>query len=197
MRVRVWLCLLGVVTSCGSRQPMDNKGDVIFWQISSSAANFTACSDDPNFEAFFDPASATADSFFQQFQPGNTFVYRLSQDGTTATAQNCSSLDSSTCTDNPTFVFQAAGDDLILGQDQIISFQNVSACAIDDALDWDLTDQGQTMTMSVNNTLSLIGDAGTCGQIEMSQEAQSPNGKGYQGCIISISADTTLEAVGG
>jgi hypothetical protein len=197
MRLLVSLCLLWGVASCGSRKPMDDKGDVIFWQISTSAANFTSCSDDPNFEGFFDPSSSTADSFFQQFQPGNTFAYRLSQDGTTATAQNCSSLDSSTCSDNPTFVFQSAGNDLILGQDQIISFQNVSDCAIDDALDWDVTDQGQTMTMSVDNTLSLIGDAGTCAQIEASQKSQSPNGKGYQGCIISISASTTLEAVGG
>jgi hypothetical protein len=171
--------LCGLLLACGSRKPMDGKGSVIFWTITDSAVNFVGCSDDPKFV-----------SNFTAIAVGASFEYRLAKDGQTATSTSCTSTNPDSCSDNPDMVFQVAGDELLFSQ--TLSSTVTPTCSLQDSRNWDLVDSGQTLGVSISDALSLTGDATACAQVEQQQKAQSPNGKGIQGCIVNYALKASL-----
>jgi hypothetical protein len=170
----------GLLLACGSRSPMDGKGTVIFWTVTDTADNFVGCSDDPKFQAGFTPIPV-----------GSNFEYRLEKDGQTATGVSCTSTDPNSCTDLANMVFQVAGDDLLLSQTQS-SPTGTTGCNLEESLNWDLTDNGQTLNISISDDLSLTGNATACAQVDQAQKSGSPNGKGIQGCIVNFSTQASL-----
>ena len=170
---------------------MDGKGSVLIWEVAQSKVDFVGCTDDSTFRS--QPA-------FQPDPVGGVFAYRLEKDGQTATGQTCTcpaeclnpdqtcgcQISPSWCQDAvPAMTFQVAGDELLLSSQQSSPIQG-SSCTLDESANWELGDQGTTMSWSVSHTLSLTGNATSCSQVDQQAKQSSTNGQGIQGCIFNF-----------
>ena len=59
-------------------------------------------------------------------------------------------------------------------------------CSLDQTQTWTLQDQGAKMTVEVDNVLTLVDSPAACATIETNLKANSPNGLGAQGCVVTF-----------
>lgn len=164
-----------VLLACGQYSgPQANA--TYFWQIKTSALEFGACSDAPDFRAGIDPL---------EFSDNTFLIYKVSADGKTAVSQSCTRLDSSTCTPSDAgVVFDIVGRELTFVESQKQPV-GTTGCSIQQTLTWTLTDATRVMTLDINNVLSLVDSQPGCDAVEADLKARSPNMLGVQGCVIT------------
>jgi len=169
---------------CGPRAPGPHPDETMFWRITSSEAAMTACTDDPSFKDQVKPIEYTDNTYL---------MYRVAKDGKQATALACTQLDSRTCQDSPSgIVFDVAEHELLYATESKEAIGD-GGCQLQGAQSWVLTDKGETLTMEVNNSLSLVDSPTVCPKIEEQVKAQSPNGLGVQGCIVQYTIGATIK----
>jgi hypothetical protein len=177
--------------ACGPREAGPHEidfGEVQFWEVAGPG------------EITFGEECTDADSFRGDIQPPefqeNSFiVFKISDDGDTATAQDCERIDPDTCEDDDL--------DIVFDRDdhnwtttlptQIIATGN-PACETEMAQVWTLEDLGETLTLDVDLPTTLVGDPAACAAVEEAIVAEGTNGQGIDGCVVNLHVDTEFTA---
>ncbi|MBX7099528.1 MAG: hypothetical protein K1X89_17565 [Myxococcaceae bacterium] len=167
--------------ACGaSSGTMQQANTLYFWKVTSSDVVFGACSDNANFRAGQKPIEFTDKTYF---------AYKVDSTGKKATAQNCTARDASACTATTT-VFDITGNQLVTTSSSKAPIPG-STCSIADLVTTTATDSGNTGTLELMHTYSLVDDQAACDSIDNSLKTQSPNGLGIQGCVITFKLGLT------
>lgn len=176
MQRRFTLVLCTLLGACGgSSGPVPDA--TYFWQLTSSAVEFGACSDDADFRAGLPPIELSENTFL---------VYRVAKDGRTAVSQDCTQLDARTCApDAEGPVFDIAGRELTFTR-QLKQPIGTTGCSLQQTETQVLTDNTRTMTLELQNVLTLVDAPAACGRVEADQKARSPNGLGVEGCVVTF-----------
>ena len=169
------LSLFALLAGCG-QYTGPQKEATYFWQIKTSAIEFGACSDAPDFRS-----GPTALPFTD-----NTFViYKVSSDGKTAVTQKCDRLDAKTCSPSDSkVVFDIAGRDLTFTQSSKAPI-GTTGCSLQQTETWTLTDATRQMTLNLVNVLTLVDSQPACDSVEADLKKRSPNMLGVEGCVIT------------
>ncbi len=118
------------------------------------------------------------------FEEDSFFVYRLADNGKTATAQVCETFAARTCTPVRGFVFNRNKHTFILNfPDELRSLRNTD-CELNIAQTWTMVDAGQAASLRLASAYSLVGEPSQCDPIEALIVADAPNGLGIDGCSI-------------
>lgn len=183
--------LLALTAGCGPREagPHEHeRGSVFYWQVTGSDVSFGAeCTDDDGFRGDIEPP---------EFEPNSFLMYELSDDGEEAVAMDCESTLASSCDVSDTgIVFDVSGNKLRYDPEPVL--RDLSGdCDVEADELWTLVDEGETLPMTVEITFDLVGDPLACDQLESEMRAQSPNGKGFDGCVVSMEVDTAFHSTG-
>ncbi|MFL5319253.1 MAG: hypothetical protein ACJ790_06315, partial [Myxococcaceae bacterium] len=51
---------------------------------------------------------------------------------------------------------------------------------------WLAEDKGDSLSLDVSNAMSLVDAPTECDRIEKNAKANSPNGLGFQGCVVTF-----------
>jgi hypothetical protein len=169
-------CHSGVST--GTTGPNGPSADgVWFWHLLTSTVDFGTCSDNVDFRKGAQPLTLTDNTYI---------VYRTSTDGKSAAAQSCPTLDASSCTPAAGgLMWSVVGSELTAVTDKKDPV-GTGGCALDQTQTWTLQDQGAKMTVEVDNVLTLVDSPSACATIEANLKANSPNGLGAQGCVVTF-----------
>lgn len=147
-----------------------------FWQLKTSAIEFGACSDAPDFRMGLDPLPITDNTFL---------IYKVSADGKTAVTQKCDTLDSRTCSPSDSGVtFDITGRELTFTRSTKEPI-GTTGCALQQTETWTLLDATRAMTLDLVNVLTLVDSPPACAQVEQDLKARSPNSLGVEGCVIT------------
>lgn len=171
-----FMCLL-VLLACGGSGPQPNQ--TYFWKLTTSTIEFNSmCSDEATFRQKNQPIEIKPDSYF---------IYKVSADGKTATHMTCETFDVRTCIPHSSgLVFTIAGLEMSSARDMKQTITS-SQCSINTSESWLLTDKkGSALSIEISDTFSLVGDRTDCDEIEAQAKSQAPNGKGFQGCAITM-----------
>jgi len=176
--------MLGLLLlACGPRKPEMVPGKTMFWRVTSSSVAFGACSDDPEFRQGIQPI---------RFEPNTYLVYKIDPDGRKARLQSCQSFDPSSCVDHSSgLVFDVAGTQLLLSRESKSPIGN-QGCQLHVAQTWTLSDEGETLNTEVVDVLSLVDNRAACDSLEAQVKADSPNGQGLQGCVITFKIGASI-----
>lgn len=175
---RLALLSLLCLAACGSDDI--TPGETYFWKVTGSTVAFGACADEPDFRDSTQPLPYTE---------GTYLAYRISEDGKTAVAQQCTRLEASACTDGDSgIVFDIAGRELTW-VDESQQPIGSTACVLSQHTTWTLVDGVSTMTLEVANLLSLTGDEADCARVEADMKRRSPNGLGVEGCVVTFTLE--------
>lgn len=176
-RVATALFALPLLFACGPRQPGAEAGKTYFWQVTSSNVEFSRCSDDPQFRADLQPIRFDANSYF---------IYKVEAGATSATVQNCTTFNTSSCAPvEPPVTMSIAANELVYSTESR-SAVGTMGCNLLDSTTWTALDQGETLTLSITHVLSLVDNSAACATAEQSIIAQSPNMTGLQGCVVTF-----------
>jgi hypothetical protein len=170
-----WFLVPLLVLACGQYTgPQANA--TYFWQVKTSAIEFGACSDEADFRSQIQPLPLTDNTFL---------IYKVSADGKRAVSQNCTRLDTSTCTDSDAGVsFDIAGRELTFIESDK-SPVGTTGCSLQQTRTWTLTDATKAMTLDIANVLTLVDSQPACDMVEKDLKARSPNMMGVEGCVIT------------
>lgn len=179
-RMTIRTALLGtlLLVGCGGgpREAGAVPGQTVYWKVVSSEVSFGACTDDPQFRDQIRPVA---------FEENSYFVYRVSGDGKTAATQDCKTFSASSCVDSdPGLSFDLAGNELNLSRD-LPSDIGDGGCQLQTSQQWVGQDMGTALVLDVSNTMSLVNAPTECDRIEANVKASSPNGLGFQGCVVT------------
>lgn len=146
-----------------------------FWQLKTSELEFNACSDATDFRAPLTPLELTDNTFL---------IYKVSGDGKRAVTQDCTRLDSQTCTTSDAgVVFDVAGRELTFTRTTKTPV-GTTGCTLQQTETWTLIDATRAMTLDLSNVLTLVDAPPACDRVEADLKARSPNLLGVEGCII-------------
>lgn len=147
-----------------------------FWQLKTSELEFSACSDAMDFRAPLTPLELTDNTFL---------IYKVSEDGKRAVTQDCTRLDTRTCTvSDGGVVFDVTGRELTFTQ-TTKSPVGQTGCSLQQTETWTLIDATRAMTLNLSNVLTLVDSPPACDRVEADLRARSPNMLGVEGCIIT------------
>lgn len=173
--------------SCGPRAPGARPNETLFWQIRSSEISFSQCSDDPAFREGAEPLPYDERSFL---------VYRVAPDGRTATALSCGSLDVRSCVPTePAITYEVAGPELYFATDAKTPLGN-SGCQLKSTESWLLSDLGEELRAEISTVFALVDAPDACKSIDDALKARSPNGLGYDGCVVRHTLGAALTPAG-
>jgi len=185
-RVRRTLIMLAVslgLTAC-PRSKIPEANATYFWQVTTSTLEWGSCGDSMSLRGGVSPITVAANSFL---------IYRVDATGKKAVSQTCPQLDVSTCTDSTSnIIFDIAGSELTFASERTDAVQN-STCQLRQNETWTMVDKGTSMTLEINTVLSLTGSEADCPKLEASVKAESANGLGIVGCVISRKLEGTLK----
>lgn len=174
--MRLWWLLAAVaLVGCGPRK-VPEPNTVYFWQITDSTLEWGACGDSPSLRSGVAPIEIAQNSYL---------VYRVDSTGKKATSQTCPALDPSTCQDSTSnIVFTIAGAELAYTSERKDPV-SMSSCFVQQDETWLLEDHVTTMNLEIDTVLSLVDSPTDCPKLEASIKADSPNGLGVAGCVLS------------
>lgn len=173
----VCLCSIG----CARKGPEANQ--TYFWQVTSSNLEWGACGDSATLRGGVMPIAIAANSFL---------IYKVDSTGKKGVSQSCPRLDVGTCTDSATnIVFDIVGTELTYTSERKDPVQG-SACKVQQNETWTLADKITTITLEIDTVLSLVGSDTDCPKLEANVKADSPNGLGVGGCVLTRKLEGTL-----
>ena len=160
-------------------------GSVLFWSIVDDELTWgELCSDADQVRDALD---------FPQLQEDSFLMYRLSDDGESATLQDCTSTDASTCSDSAAgVVFEVSGNTLTADRGTRLSNIENAACELKQHEIWTLTDEGETLDFLRELHLDLVG--AECPDFESWLKGESPNNQGLVGCVVSLQASAVFHS---
>lgn len=178
MTFRSLLMLLGTALLCVAcpqyTGPQANA--TYFWQIKTSTVEFGACSDAMDFRMGINAVPISDNTFL---------IYKVSADGKKAATQACSRLDTATCTDSDAgVVFDVAGRELTFTESEKSPI-GTTGCSLQQTQTWTALDATRTLTVDINNVLTLVDSRPGCDMVEADLKMRSPNGLGVEGCVIT------------
>jgi hypothetical protein len=101
---------------------------------------------------------------------------------------DCTTTDPATCKDRvPPMVFDLAGPVGTYTAPTTKSALGTSGCSLQSAQVWTFTEGSTTISGQVAITFSLVDSTTACDTYESALEADSPDHKGAQGCVVTIS----------
>lgn len=166
----------------GARDPGGSDldhGKVLFWEVEAADLEQFDCTDaDDIQEALTLPA----------LEEGTYFMYRLSEEGDTATAQDCSRLDADSCSPIDGLTFDVAGTSMVATPDP----QTIDAsgdCTVSLQETWTFDDRGEDGTLTLSLTFPFEGPAADCAALDTMLAAQGSNGLGLQDCEVVFDVD--------
>jgi len=176
-----FVALLAVVlalsfVACGRKGPEANQ--TYFWKVdpASSTVEWGDCSDDPQFRSQATPI---------EVGPNSYIIYKVSADGRHATTMDCTRLDPSTCVVlDGGVTFDVVGTQLT--HTDTFTDDAGSGCNMVQDVSWTLTDQLQSCSVEIANTLSLVDNPTVCDTIDNDLKAHSPNMMGVRGCVVTF-----------
>ncbi len=180
-----------IAVACGPREPGPGErelGEVQFWEVTGDGeVTFgDACTDSADFRDGIDAP---------EFEPNSFLVFKIAEDGETATAQSCERIDPDTCEDNELdIVFEIEEHTYTATLDSQVTPTSSLGCDLQLAQVWTLEDEGETLTLDVDLPATLIGDAAACAAAEEAVIAEGTNGQGIDGCVINLHVDTEFTA---
>ena len=137
-------CLLSLVflAACGgSREPgpqASEYGAVTFWEVTALSGSVTSCTDAPDYASATEPPELDENSFL---------IYRVSEDGSSATSMSCTETRASSCTEGElSFAVQGSTLETTVGPTAVTT---VGACEIASVQAWSIVDEGDTATLTV------------------------------------------------
>ncbi len=183
MPLRFTIVLGLALCACGPRKGPE-AGQIYFWQISTSTLEWGACGDATALREGVG-AIAVADNSY--------LVYRVDPTGKKAITQTCPTLDPRTCSDSATQIsFDIAGAELTFTSERLGTVKN-SACKVQENETWTLVDQIDHMSLEIATVLSLVGSDVDCPKLDASIKAESPNGLGISGCVLTRQLNGSLK----
>ncbi len=172
------------IGACGERDagPHEHEyGEITFWRVTASNVSLAACTDSGNWQTAVEPPAIEENSFL---------IYLLSEDGTTAAAQDCTTTLASSCgTSSTGIVFDVSGHTLTYDPAATTRPIQGSTCELEGDELWTITDAGETASMAVDVAFGLVGDPTACAQLDAAVIADSPNGNGIDGCVVTIGVE--------
>ena len=169
--------LVWVAVSGCERQPGVLAGRTYYWQIRSSTVEFAQCTDEPRFRAELPAISFNENSYF---------MYRADAAGKQATMVDCSTFEPSSCVPSTNgVVFDVAGPELVYSGESRAP-AGTGGCQLQDATTWNALDEGRTLQLTITHVLSLVDAPAACQTFDDGVKAQSPNGLGLQGCVVTF-----------
>jgi hypothetical protein len=140
--------------------------------------SWAGCGDDPDWRGIVDEPSVAGDDDF--------VLYRVAEDGASATPQSCATTEPDTCTDQSDGPIWSVFEHLLsLTPPVVFAEPDGTSCKLELAQTWTLDDQGGHGTWTAEVTFTLTGgDPGACEALEASIQAGSPNGLGMNGCLV-------------
>lgn len=185
MRRRMMMAIAALsISACGERAagPHEHEyGEATFWHVTGSSVSFAACTDSNNWQTQVEPPVIEDNSFL---------IYMLSDDGTTAAAQDCTTTLASSCSPSSTgIVFQVSGHTLTFDPAATTRPIVGSTCELEADELWTITDAGETAIMAIDVAFGLVGDPTVCAQLDADVIADSPNGTGIDGCVVTLGVD--------
>lgn len=183
----VLACML--LTACGPREAgvtETDHGAIFYWEITAAEAAYgDECTDDEEFREGSAP----------QFEENSFIIYRVSDDGQTATSQDCSTTDAASCTEDvDAQVYAIDGTELLYDPGPEVEDIEGSDCDLQNDQRWLLTDSGETMTAEIELLFNHVGDVNLCAAIEEQLESESGNGQGLDGCTITLNVDAEFHS---
>lgn len=178
------LAALVACAGCGPRKPGAEANRVYYWQVTSSEVDFNRCTDDPVFRADLQPIKFDANSYF---------IYKVGPQATDAAVQNCSTFNPSSCAPiDPPITFAVAANELVYSTESR-SAVGSQGCNLLDSTTWSAIDQGETLDLTITHVLSLVDNPAACATAEQTIIAQSPNGLGLEGCVVTFKVGTAYD----
>lgn len=178
--VALWAC-------GGPREPGARANETIYWKVASSDVAFGACSDDNSDGGFRQQIQAV------EFEENSYFVYRISGDAKTASVMACKTFSPSSCVvSEPELKFDVTGNELHLTRELKTEIGD-GGCNLQTTQQWIAEDKGTSMSLDVSNTLSLVDQPTECARIENIVKRDSPNGLGFQGCVVTYKLGFTQQ----
>ena len=184
--------VVAVVAACGPREPGPSEvefGETQFWEVSSDGTlTFgDACTDAASFRDEIAPP---------EFAPNSFVVFKIADDGATAILQDCERIDPSSCQDdelNLVFDIDASAHTYTAeGPPLRQDLDSVEDCDLELTQLWTLVDKGETLTLDLEMTTTLVGDEAACADLDQSASEQGTNGQGFDGCVLNIGVETTF-----
>ncbi len=165
------------VSSCTPRTGPsdDDDGSMLFWLVAGDAKVTIgeACTDNEGMSDSYAPLTFERDTYL---------TYRVQ--GSTAVLTTCERFSASSCTDYaPEILFEIDGNTLVGSPPRQSDVLDGRDCTLHLDQEWRVDDNGESGLLAVSVTISLEGDG--CFQFEQQVAADSPNGKGLDGCVIA------------
>ena len=165
--------------------PLEHEfGQVIFWEVTDSTSSADHCTDAQDFSEAITPPP---------FGPNTFWMYRMSEDGMSAVAVDCTQLQAETCSDR-TEVFTVTGNELIhVGDPELIE----AGIGCDIYLDqvWTSRDDGDVGRFEVEFSFSFEGDSTACTAYDTVIAASGANGEGLTNCTVVLDAELAFVRV--
>ncbi len=183
----VLLLVLGLA-ACGPREPgplESDRGKVTYWVVTGTSVTFDACTDAQAWQSDVTPEAPSENSYL---------MYLVSEDGTQAVAQSCTSTRASSCEDSATgIVFDVQGH--LLSHDPAPEISDLTGTICDLELDqlWEIEDRGDTGTMEVAIGVALVGDPTACTALDDQVKLESGNGLGFDGCTVTLAVELDFD----
>lgn len=180
-----------IACACGPREPGPGErelGEVQFWEVTGDGeVSFgDACTDAPSFR---DGIEAP------EFEPNSFLIFKIAEDGETATAQSCERIDPDTCEDSELdIVFEIDEHTYTATLAPQVTATSSPGCDLQLEQVWTLEDQGETLTLDVDLPATLLGEPGACAAAEAAVIAEGTNGEGIDGCVVNLHVDTEFTA---
>ena len=160
--------------------PLEEEfGQVLFWEVTSTSLGDEGCTDDP---AFQDTLS------LPPLEENTYFMYRVSDDGKTAVAQDCAELDADSCVAVDDITFDIDGHEHVWSPEPE-SITRSPVCEVFGRQVWRFDDQGTDGTLDILIDFPFEGTDNGCAELDADMAAQSTNGLGLASCEISLSAE--------
>lgn len=158
----------------------DDNGAILYWELHTIDTVYDGCSDAPDSPTQIDAP---------EFQENSFFIYRISEDGSQAITQDCTSTDGGTCSDSDLGIVLTRNRGNTYTWDappQQLGAAAAGCTVIGDEL-WVFTDNGEDGVLDASVTYELQGEG--CSAYDQSVAEMSPNGEGVDGCTLTIQAE--------
>jgi hypothetical protein len=181
-KVVLGVCAAWMLACTGKRDVGPNEdefGKVLFWEVLSFDTTTTDCTNSPDFQTALVPPS---------LEEGTFFIYALSDDGQSATVQDCTQNRAETCTPVPEYTLQPEGNELLFAGEP----QKVDAgrnCDLRFQEFWRFVDAGEDGTLDMSLTFSFDGLLNDCDTYDEAIAAGGTNGYGLADCEVTVSAE--------
>jgi len=169
----------------GEREPGPlerEHGKVLFWEVDSLAVDNEGCSDAPDLQQAL--AAPT-------LEEGTFFIYEVDDDGSQATAQDCTETRAESCSPVPEVVFDIDGHlHTYAPEPELVT--ETPDCDILGRQVWLFEDLGEVGTLDIAIDFPFEGLVSACEQLDDDLASEGTNDLGLASCEVTLSAELSF-----